>query len=150
MSIHRKRAEKTLSKTKGSEKPNHNISTYKSILEMIENVEREEDNFKRARFLFLTICFSISILIFIGYCMYKGNIYVIAKEECIGLFLIPIFNYLFKSYEDSIIKQRKAEILKACIELFGPTFDYTRKVSDSTVSNEDAKGIVMDKIKSYL
>lgn len=130
--------------------PLYNLSTYKSILSAIEEMERESDWYKELRF---KVLFYSALLVCIGTIVYmiiqtKGIEYVLSAD-IITIALVPLFNYLFSSYEEDHIREQKLRIIQSYNDLIriNPKINYTNTINDEELKLKDIKGEILTLLK---
>lgn len=126
----------------------YNLSTYKGILETIIAIEEQEDRFRRIRSYFLFAC----VFVVLGEIILLApiNMDFLLSEDIVGIALIPIFNYLFTSYEQDYITQRKLKIITAYNNMIDKNGEDSYRIENSPVKVEEIKEIINNILKSKL
>lgn len=91
----------------------YNTSTYRDILVTLKEIEDEEDRFRKLRFWVCTFSILTSILCLIIYASIIGRIDVFFSGDAVKVFLIPLFSYLFMSFQEDLISERKSNLYES-------------------------------------
>jgi len=125
-------------------------TTYKKILNLIIELEKDEEDFRRNRFKWLLIFFIASTLILICYVIYRWSLKLEVSKELVGVSLSSIFSYLLTSYQEDYLNQRREELLRMIYETFSTDDEHNYVFEDEPLNFEVVKGIIHDSLKSKL
>jgi Ca2+/Na+ antiporter len=127
-----------------------NISTYKGLLQTIQQFEADEEQFRRQRFYYCLVFFLFSLSILIGYAICKRNTDIFVSSGLVGVALTPLLTYLFQSYEKDYIDQRRAEIISEILNNFTQDNIETPKFGDGPIRFDELKEFIYGLLKSKL
>ncbi len=130
-----------------------NISTYKGLLSLIQQFEINEEIFRKRSFNMLMFYFVISIAFFIALIVIKAinHMPITVSPELIGTALVPLFSFLYASYEKDYIDQRRSELISVIFENFDANQIQPPQFGDGPIKFEELKNIILkildDKLK---
>lgn len=130
----------------------YNLSTYSDILTTLKEMEIEEDNFRQKRFWICAFSILVTILGLIIYASFQQRADVFFSGDTVKVLLIPLFSYLFMSFQEDLISERKSKLYESILNRFEPVKESkkNKKYINEAMDETEVKKIIQELIKSKL
>lgn len=119
----------------------YNLTSYKTVIESIHEIEREEIAYQRGLLNYTSLLVVVSLGILIIYAIVKGSTGIFVSSGLVGTALIPLFNYLYNSYLQDQFDQTRFEIIESVMAAYENGFP------DEQLGKEKIKEIIYDLLK---
>ncbi|QJW88740.1 hypothetical protein HNV11_04770 [Spirosoma taeanense] len=93
--------------------------SYQAILKKIKELDDEEraDVAVRLKIICLSALFAIGLLLYLAI-INEWDFSVFVSSESVTVLFIPIFSYLYTSYQDDVYSERKSKLLEVILNNF--------------------------------
>jgi hypothetical protein len=129
----------------------YSIHTYKDILESLKKIEKEDNNLRNLKAIFVSagVLLGLSLIVILSFTSYNS----ISAIELITSYgatisLGPVFGFIYYSSQTDLISKRKQEFWDSLINNF--SIDKSFPFTNEEINEQDLRKVLMEKINEKI